>query len=58
VEKNIQAGAKYLRWIVDESYKDEPMTKVDNQRLPAALIVTASHTESGIRYGSGAEARS
>jgi membrane-bound lytic murein transglycosylase MltF len=29
VEKNIQAGAKYLRWIVDEYYKDEPMTKVD-----------------------------
>jgi len=29
VEKNIQAGAKYLRWIVDEYYKDEPMTKLD-----------------------------
>jgi len=29
VEANIHAGAKYLRWIVDEYYKDEPMTKVD-----------------------------
>jgi membrane-bound lytic murein transglycosylase MltF len=29
VEANIKAGAKYLRWIADEYYKDEPMTKVD-----------------------------
>ena len=29
VEKNIQAGAKYLRWIADEYDKDEPMTRVD-----------------------------
>jgi membrane-bound lytic murein transglycosylase MltF len=29
VEANIHAGAKYLRWIVDEYFKDEPMTGVD-----------------------------
>jgi len=29
VERNIQAGAKYLRWIVDEYFKDEPMTRLD-----------------------------
>ena len=29
VEANIHAGAKYLRWIVDEYYKDEPMTPID-----------------------------
>jgi membrane-bound lytic murein transglycosylase MltF len=28
-EKNIQAGVKYLRFIVDQYYKDEPMTRVD-----------------------------
>ena len=29
VQRNIQAGAKYLRWIVDEYFKDEPMTRID-----------------------------
>jgi membrane-bound lytic murein transglycosylase MltF len=29
VEANIQAGAKYLRWIVNEYFKDEPMTQID-----------------------------
>ena len=29
VQRNIQAGAKYLRWIVDEYFKDEPMTRLD-----------------------------
>jgi membrane-bound lytic murein transglycosylase MltF len=28
-EKNIQAGAKYLRFIVDQYYKDEPMDRVN-----------------------------
>jgi membrane-bound lytic murein transglycosylase MltF len=28
-EKNIQAGAKYLRFIADEYYKDEPMDRVE-----------------------------
>ena len=29
VDANIHAGAKYLRWIMDEYFKDEPMTRVD-----------------------------
>jgi membrane-bound lytic murein transglycosylase MltF len=29
VEKNIQAGAKYLRFIVDQYYADEPMERID-----------------------------
>jgi membrane-bound lytic murein transglycosylase MltF len=29
VEANIHAGAKYLRWIIDEYYQDAPMTAVD-----------------------------
>jgi membrane-bound lytic murein transglycosylase MltF len=29
VDANIHAGAKYLRWIVDEYFKDEPMTAID-----------------------------
>jgi len=29
VDANIHAGAKYLRWIVDEYFKDDPMTRVD-----------------------------
>jgi len=28
-EKNIEAGAKYLRFIVNQYYKDEPMDRVD-----------------------------
>ena len=28
-EKNIEAGAKYLRFIVDQYYKDEPMGRID-----------------------------
>ena len=28
-EKNIQAGAKYLRFIMDEYYKDEPMDRLN-----------------------------
>jgi membrane-bound lytic murein transglycosylase MltF len=28
-ERNIHAGVKYLRFIVDQYYKDEPMTRVD-----------------------------
>jgi membrane-bound lytic murein transglycosylase MltF len=29
LEPNIHAGVKYLRFIVDEYYKDEPMTRLD-----------------------------
>lgn len=37
-DANIHAGAKYLRWIVDEYYKDEPMSRVDK-----ALFARASY---------------
>jgi membrane-bound lytic murein transglycosylase MltF len=29
LEPNIHAGAKYIRWVVDNYYKDEPMTPLD-----------------------------
>jgi membrane-bound lytic murein transglycosylase MltF len=29
IDANIHAGVKYMRFIVDEYYKDEPMTKLD-----------------------------
>ncbi len=28
-DRNIEAGTKLLRWIVDEYYKDEPMTRIN-----------------------------
>ncbi len=38
LERNIHAGVKYLRFIVDEYYKDEPM-----ERLDKALFAIASY---------------
>jgi membrane-bound lytic murein transglycosylase MltF len=29
IEPNINAGVKYIRFIIDEYYKDEPMTEID-----------------------------
>ena len=29
MERNIEAGTKYLRFIVDQYYKDEPMDRID-----------------------------
>jgi membrane-bound lytic murein transglycosylase MltF len=29
LEPNIHAGVKYMRWVVDEYFKDEPMTPLD-----------------------------
>jgi membrane-bound lytic murein transglycosylase MltF len=29
LEPNIHAGVKYMRWVVDEYFKDEPMTQLD-----------------------------
>ncbi len=28
-ENNVQAGVKYLRWVIDTYYKDEPMSRLD-----------------------------
>jgi membrane-bound lytic murein transglycosylase MltF len=37
-EPNIHAGVKYMRWMIDEYYGDEPMTKLDK-----ALFALASY---------------
>jgi membrane-bound lytic murein transglycosylase MltF len=29
IESNIHAGVKYMRWMIDTYYKDEPMTQLD-----------------------------
>jgi membrane-bound lytic murein transglycosylase MltF len=49
VEKNIQAGAKYLRWIVDEYYKDEPMTRLDKGLFALASYNAGAGRISGLR---------
>jgi len=49
VEANIHAGAKYLRWIVDEYYKDEPMTKVDKGLFALASYNAGAGRISGLR---------
>jgi len=38
LEPNIHAGVKYMRWMVDTYYKDEPMTQLDK-----ALFAFASY---------------
>ena len=38
IEPNIHAGVKYMRWMIDEYYGDEPMTKLDK-----ALFAFASY---------------
>jgi membrane-bound lytic murein transglycosylase MltF len=29
LEPNIHAGVKYMRWVIDQYFKDEPMTELD-----------------------------
>src|SRR5207342_3065244 len=38
VEANIHAGIKYMRWMIDQYYEKEPMTKLDK-----ALFAFASY---------------
>jgi membrane-bound lytic murein transglycosylase MltF len=38
VEANIHAGVKYMRWMIDQYYQKEPMTKLDK-----ALFAFASY---------------
>jgi membrane-bound lytic murein transglycosylase MltF len=38
LDRNIEAGTKYLRFVIDQYYKDEPMTKIDK-----ALFALASY---------------
>jgi membrane-bound lytic murein transglycosylase MltF len=49
VENNIHAGAKYLRWIVDEYYKDEPMTRVNKGLFALASYNAGAGRISGLR---------
>src|SRR5262249_3784985 len=35
-ERNIEAGVKYLRFIVDQYYADEPMDRLDKGLFPVA----------------------
>ncbi len=37
-EANIHAGVKYMRWMIDQYYEKEPMTKLDK-----ALFAFASY---------------
>ena len=38
IEPNIHAGIKYMRWMIDQYYGDEPMTQLDK-----ALFAFASY---------------
>jgi membrane-bound lytic murein transglycosylase MltF len=38
LDRNIEAGTKYLRFVIDQYYKDEPMTQIDK-----ALFALASY---------------
>ena len=38
LDRNIEAGTKYLRFVIDQYYKDEPMTRLDK-----ALFALASY---------------
>jgi membrane-bound lytic murein transglycosylase MltF len=49
VQRNIEAGAKYLRWIVDEYYKDEPMTRIDKGLFALASYNAGAGRISGLR---------
>ena len=48
-QKNIQAGAKYLRWIADEYFKDEPMTRVDKGLFALASYNAGPGRVAGLR---------
>ena len=43
-EPNIHAGVKYMRWMIDNYYGDEPMTKLDK-----ALFAFASYNAGAAR---------
>jgi membrane-bound lytic murein transglycosylase MltF len=48
-EKNIQAGAKYLKFVVDEYYKDEPMDRVNKGLFAIASYNAGPARVSGLR---------
>lgn len=47
IEPNIHAGIKYMRWMIDNYYGDEPMTKLDK-----ALFAFASYNAGAGRISS------
>ena len=49
-EANIHAGIKYMRWMIDQYYENEPMTKLDK-----ALFAFASYNAGAGRISSAAQ---
>ena len=50
VEANIHAGIKYMRWMIDQYYGDEPMTQLDK-----ALFAFASYNAGAGRDSQAAQ---
>jgi membrane-bound lytic murein transglycosylase MltF len=49
VENNINAGVKYMRWMMDHYYGDEPMTKLDKALFSFASYNAGAGRISGLR---------
>jgi membrane-bound lytic murein transglycosylase MltF len=48
-EANIHAGVKYMRWMIDNYYGDEPMTKLDKALFAFASYNAGAGRISGLR---------
>ena len=48
-EANIHAGVKYMRWMIDQYYRDEPMTKLDKALFAFASYNAGAGRISGLR---------
>ena len=49
LEPNIHAGIKYMRWMIDNYYGDEPMTKLDKALFAFASYNAGASRISGLR---------
>ena len=49
IEPNINAGVKYMRWMMDNYYGDEPMTKLDKALFSFASYNAGAGRISGLR---------
>jgi membrane-bound lytic murein transglycosylase MltF len=49
LEPNIHAGIKYMRWMIDNYYGDEPMTKLDKALFAFASYNAGAGRISGLR---------
>ncbi len=49
VEPNIHAGIKYMRWMIDNYYGDEPMTKLDKTLFALASYNAGAGRIAGLR---------